>query len=60
MKKGYFISLIFALAIALATITSCNQGPAMSDPNDSTSISATVDTSYLGADTTAVDTSLLK
>jgi predicted small secreted protein len=60
MKKGYLISLIFAFAIALTTVTSCNQTPAGADVNDSTSVTATVDTTNWGVDTTAVDTSLLK
>lgn len=59
MKKEYLFSIIFAFAIALATITSCNQTPAGADVNDSTSVAATVDTTNWGVDTT-VDTSSFK
>jgi len=58
MKK-FFGLFILALVISFATLTSCNQTPANTDVNDSTSISATMDTTFV-VDSTAVDTSLLK
>jgi hypothetical protein len=58
MKK-FFGLFILALVISFATLTSCNQ-PSKMDTVDSTSISATVDTTYLDVDTTTVDTSSFK
>lgn len=59
MKKGYIFTLIIAFAIALATITACSQKPASDSYIDSTSVSATVDTTTIVVDTTAVDSTLL-
>lgn len=58
MKR--FFGIFILATIMLVALISCNSTPSVSDYNDTTSISATIDTTKPVVDSTAVDTSLIK
>ena len=59
MKK-YTFSLILAAIFTIAIVSACRQNPGTSDLSDSTSVSATADSSAIDVDTVIIDTSSFK
>lgn len=60
MKKGYIFSLILVAILSIAFISACKQNPTSGDVYDSTSVSATADSSAIDVDTVIIDTSSFK